>query len=345
MNSSEQSSDPGAESAHVDLPFTQLHSEELNAILEQEDWVARESMEATQNRLAGVVEERRSFAGGEIIRLRPEKARIDPSTGAPVIPLVFVQGMASGDEKLPQNLAAFAADQREIVGLQYQGREIVGLQYQGKLRGKADPAQVDGQDASVSEIDVDQAGDLLSALDELGIDQVDMVAVSRGGVRAQVAMGLAPKRFRNVYLAHSAGLDGRTYREAHVDAARAAVLWAVDKARGKVEKSGAGQPIPRGRGLLRDLHGARIEQKSVARAQTEGILAGALAASPDLRVIVAGDRSDRAFRPERLEETIRGSGATFIETDWGGHGIGGNPKAVAEIIASMHQMEEARVGA
>jgi pimeloyl-ACP methyl ester carboxylesterase len=273
-----------------------------------------------------------SFGHGEIMKVTPAIIRIDQSTGEKVRPLLFVQGI-KGDKKLPWTLEAFAAEDQ---------REVVAVNYTDKLKGSGNPVEMPGLDATtntITEMDVNQADELVSALDVLGIDQVDAVGESRGAIRLVAAMKKHPELFRHVYLAHPAGQDDRTFVQAHFDAARQGLNHAGRKALRKVEPHQTdGLVMPRGGRLLRDPRGWRKEHKSVAHANLHNALSEIAESSPEKDIIIAGDANDKAFLPSRLQAN-KGEHVRFVETDWGGHGVGFNRKAVREIVESFHKAE------
>ncbi len=278
-------------------------------------------------------EERIEFGRGEIVKIIPDHIRLDESTGEPAPPLVVVQGIGE-DERLPWTLHAFA---------QADERVVIGVKYPGKLEGSAKLVEAPAVNTQVPEIDADQAGELIEALRAGGIEgPVDAVGVSRGAIRLVVAMRQHPERFRDVFLAHPAGQDDRGYTGAHLDAVRLAVAHQYRKSTGRVENHRPEDTvIPKGRGALNDPRGWRLEQKSVARARLHKELDDLAAEQPHLHVMMAGDKSDAAFRPERLR-AAKGPAVTFLETDWGGHGIGFNLRAIQEVSDRFKQMERGR---
>ncbi|MBA3724675.1 MAG: hypothetical protein H0W89_07385 [Candidatus Levybacteria bacterium] len=285
-----------------------------------------------------------SFEGGEILRYKPESIRIDSSTGEKVMPLFYVQGI-NGDSKLPWTLEALAKeDQREIIAISYTDK-LKGSTSKDTLEtiasgGSNTPGETEANSV-ITEMDSLQANEIIRVLHDLRIDQVDIVAESRGAIRLIAAMTKNPDLFRNAYLAHPAGLDNRTYVKSHLDAARQVINHAARKALGKVEKhANDGVASPRGRKWLRDPRGWRKEHKSVAHADVRGALAAYAKAYPDKQITIAGDKNDKAFLSHRLEQnTGKSENVTFILTDWGGHGIGYNPEAVKEISGSLKKLE------
>ncbi|MDB5179012.1 MAG: alpha/beta hydrolase fold [Patescibacteria group bacterium] len=274
------------------------------------------------------------FAHGEVLRYRPERIRIDPSTGEPAIPLVFVQGI-NGDQKLPWSLATFAEEDQ---------REVIGLRYTGKLPGAAKLTEMEGVSAPISDMDATQADDIVEVMARLGIDQADAVGESRGAIRLVAAWARHPELFRHVVLAQPAGQDGRRYLGTHVDAARQAVNNAYRRMRGSDETDPASQELekPRGGRLLRDPLGWRREQVSVARAQMNDDLSH-IPMGPDQSATILADVNDKAFRVDNLRNNIRDPGrVALIETNWGRHGFGFNRRAVRETSQLLQQREAER---
>jgi pimeloyl-ACP methyl ester carboxylesterase len=285
----------------------------------------RARLEADQK----TTEERTEIEGGEVIRYVPEFVRKDEGTGEDALPLVFVRGMGAA-EALPWYLKELA---------QTEQRAVIGIQYGGRLKGSARTVESEEIEGSASEIDFKQAADLTEAMEKLGISKADMVAESRGAIRAVLAMRQRPDLFRNVVLDHPAGQDDRNYRQAHVDAAREQVRRIKDHDQNELPVDVVAPE--KQLGFLTRFRNARKEQKSVARARLHEDLAKL---SPDIHVVVTGDHNDAAFIPERLRQTAQsaqeaGANVEFAETNWGGHGYRYSLEAVKETANRLREME------
>lgn len=278
------------------------------------------------------------FGRGQILQYSPPETRVDESTGEPVIPLVYFQGI-NGDNSLPDVMQALGERDK---------RPVIGIRYTGKLKGSDKPMPVEhhdyGEGAIVPEIDAEQADDMLAALDVLGVKKADALATSRGGLRWMLAMKKRPELFRNAYGDDVAGQDGRNYREAHVDAARLAASQKFQKFVGESIVDAATAKPSRGERLKRGLRDLRTEQKSVARAQLHTTLAW-LGENTDIQIRLGSDRQDKAFRTENVRAMMEQTGADqhvqLIETDKGGHGIGTNSLAIDNAIQQLREMEHA----
>lgn len=292
-------------------PYTGQHADQLREIL------------ASEGRLT---EERIRFRGGEIIRIEPEITRLDPQTGEPAIPLVFVRGMGA-NEALPWYMKQLAElDQRSVLSVMYHGR----------IEGDTGPTQDEALDG-VAKIDVKQAEDLVDALDLAGVQQVDMIAESRGGIRAVVAMLKHPERFRRVVL-KDIPVDERSFAQRHRDALRERVARIGRLEKPRVPESSKAED--RDQAVDRIVN-ARKEQKSVARARLGRLLAHL---SPRVQATVSYDGSDEAFKPERVEqvaqELAHKENLRFVRTEKGGHGFSYDPKAIAESVQLLRDLED-----
>jgi pimeloyl-ACP methyl ester carboxylesterase len=192
-----------------------------------------------------------------------------------------------GSNRLPEDLQALArAEQRMVIGLQYHS-----------LVGSTKLVDADNMNEPAPEIDVEQADDLVRLLEAQGIEQVDAAGLSRGCIRLEIAMKQHPELFRDAYLLHPAGLDERTYRQSHIDAAREKIARITRRSNHNVEAISETSSTPKNRARRQNWRDQRLEQKSVARADLASTL-GDL--DPNIHVTVAGDKSDRAFQIDRL---------------------------------------------
>jgi hypothetical protein len=247
--------------------FTTQHQAELAAILQSEQQPTAEN---------AISEERRPFRGGEVIRLTPQVVRLDESTGEPVVPLLFVQGMGSED-KLPVQMRAL---------IEHEQREMIGLQYQGRFQGDARLVNIEGLDGAVPEIDALQTDDILKILDELAVERVDGVFVSRGATRGVAAAALRPNTFGRIAIIHGAGFNGQGYGSTHAGALREGAHILADRLKGHYP---AGEKIPRSERLGGGLLNLRLEQRSVAYADNIANLQQARQANPAISATIVAD--------------------------------------------------------
>jgi pimeloyl-ACP methyl ester carboxylesterase len=225
-------------------------------------------------------------------------------------------------------------------------RPVIGMRYTAELQGSAKPIAVDHPDfdehAITPAIDVEQADDMLAALDVLGVKKVDALATSRGGIRWVLAMKKRPELFRNAYGDDVAGQDGRSYRETHIDAIRLAIRQKFQRFAGESIMHAATENPLRTESTKRSLRDSRKEQKSVAWAQLHNTLAW-LGEHTDIKIRLGSDRQDRAFRTENVRATMAQTGADqhiqLVETDKGGHGVGTNSLAIDHDLQQLHEME------
>lgn len=285
-----------------------------------------------------LVEERHDFENREVVSFTPVEVRSDLGTGEVVSPLVYVQGI-NGDPKALSIAKTLAEkDKRQVVVVVYRD-----------LPATAQPVAAEHahyrEGAVVPEVDAVQADDIIGALGALDIKSpVDLIAESRGAIRAVAAVEKYPDHFRNVVLKDPAAQDGRGFIEAHLDALR---LVAHRKARALLGHKAVelvGGAIPRPQQSRREL---RIEQKSVAAAQMGGVLARI---PEDVRVTIQSDVHDKAFRTSNIQTTMLRTGASqlghikLVEVDTGGHGIGLNEQAIDTAVQDLHEMELTRIG-
>jgi pimeloyl-ACP methyl ester carboxylesterase len=277
-------------------------------------------------------EERYSLDDHDVVAFAPNEIRTDLTTGEPVANLLFVQGI-NGDPKAELIARTFAKrDKRRVITIPYRG-----------LGGSAKPVRPGHkyyrEGAVISELDANEAEDIIGALDMLGATQpVDIVAESRGGIRALAALEEYPGRFRYSYFKDPAGLDGRNFRQTHVDALRLVGHDRVQRLLGgsAVQLDGSDKLT-----AIRSARNLRTEQESVAIAQMSAVLARINNNS----VTVASDVDDAGFRTRNvysamLEARVGENGnVLLIGTHTGGHGIGTNERAIEATISGLHDME------
>lgn len=276
------------------------------------------------------------FDRGQLLRYTPSVHRLDESTGEPVIPLVYFQGI-NGDESLPAVMEALGERDQ---------RPVMGLRYSGALPGTSKPILAKHPDYSenavIPEIDTLQADDAIAALEALGITKVDALATSRGGLRWLLAMKKRPELFRNAYGDDVAGQDGRGYGEAHRDAVRLVLSRKMGQLAGKGTFQSVTDTTQKASWPKRRMRDLRTEQKSVARAQLGAVLAE-VAAGTDIHIRLGSGRQDKAFRTENVRRTMRQTGADqhvmLVETDKGSHGIGTNSQAIDVSLRQLREME------
>ena len=276
------------------------------------------------------------FGRGQILRYSPPEVRLDELTGEPVIPLIYFQGI-NGDGYLP--------DVMQAIGERDQ-RPVIGIRYTAELQGSSRAITVEHEDydeqAVIPEIDVEQADDMLAALDVFGIKKVDALATSRGGIRWILAMKKRPELFRNAYGDDVAGQDGRGYGEAHIDATRLVVSQKFQKFAGESILHAETESPPQSDLMKRSLRDKRKEQKSVARAQLHATLAW-LGEHTTINIRLGSDRQDKAFRTENVRAMMEQTGASqyvqLVETDKGGHGVGTNRLAIEHDLQQLREME------
>lgn len=283
-----------------------------------------------------LIEERHRFENREVVSFTPAKVRLDLGTSEEASPLVYVQGI-NGDPKallIAKTLAE--KDERKVIVVIY-----------SDLEGTAQPITAEHphyrEDATIPEVDAIQADDIIGALDTLDITgPVDLAGESRGGIRAVAAVEKHPDRFRNVYLKDPAAQDGRTFGEAHRDALRLVIHQKARKLMGRGALKLVGGDLP---GTRQSPRALRIEQKSVAAAQMDTVLAKI---PENVMVTIGSDVQDKAFRTPNVRATMQRTGADqlshirLVETDTGGHGIGLNKEAIDVAIQGLHEMELAR---
>lgn len=185
---------------------------------------------------------------------------------------------------------------------------------------------------------------MLASLDFLGVEKVDAIATSRGGLRWVLAMKRRPELFRNAYGDDVAGQDGRNYREAHIDAVRHVTREKFQRFVGKSILSKKAKKSLEDEWPKRNSRDLRTEQKSVAGAQLHNALAW-LGKNTRIKIRLGSDRQDRAFRTENVRAMMRKTGANhyvqLVETDKGGHGIGTNSLAIDHALQQLREMEAA----
>ncbi len=310
----------------AELEFTADHQQELMEILRAEKGPEPERIEL------------RERVG--IVRYKPEFPRADESTNnstEPAIPLVFIRGMgdSAADEWYLETLARM------------EQREVIGVVYDGRLQGKARRAEVEDLAGTISELDVTEAVDVAAVLAKLGITRVDLAAESRGAQAAIMLMRDHPELVRNATLEHPGGLNRRTPRQRYVDAAREGIARAYRTMRsGQKRRPSEAAGADHDEGMLLRLRNSHTEQLTVARARLEEEFAQL---SPDIHVVVTGDRDDKAFRSEDLAETVRiaqaaGAQVEYEETNWGGHGLHYDEQSIHEMVGRLRRLERGRAG-
>jgi|GEM_PF-4086998 len=272
--------------------------------------------------------------------------RLDPATGEPAKPIFVALGI-NGDQKLPWTAIALAEEDQ---------RQVIGIRYPEKLEGKAKRtlqpalASKEGVIPRVTDLDMQQAADILTTLDELQAAQVDALAESRGAISTVLAMRQVPERFGDTLLVHPAGLGNESYRQAHSGAAKIAIhnlgrkallLERMDPLARELKAKGGGS----GSRLAHDPLGWRREQVSVAVAR-QAHLPDMLAAirsgmTPDQSVTIAYDPKDPAIRRRRLVKQNVGN-IPLVETHFGRHGFGYSREALRGVAEYFQHTERVR---
>ena len=293
----------------------------------------------TESRLEGDLTMRSyRYPDREVLELTPDVIREDPSTGEPVIPLVFVQGIGGSGELLPKDLASFAATGQ---------RTALGIRMLGKREGTSAKLVDAGLPDRVPLNYFQQSRAILKSLVALGVQKVDIVSVSEGAIPAVIArdeMVSSPDlpEVGDTILVHPQGLDGRSYIGRHRGGARLirqTKAMHMQHPEGRAKAKGDwndGQ-------TFRQLNARR---KGSAKADIRQTLAATPYSPESQSITIVGGTHDPAISAERLQEhIIDPDRVAFVESDWGGvgHGFGDNrTAAIAELSNLLLAQERSR---
>lgn len=267
-----------------------------------------------------------------VLRVTPNETDKNTDTTEETFPVFFAQGYG-GDKTLPWYLKAFAKN----------GREAVSIGFSGKRRSNSTQyIQKEGLSVKVPILESDKADDIISSLDELGIEQTDLVAESAGALRALIAVAEHPERFRHVVLVHPAGLDdtGLVMTHGHV---------VHHQIRSVMEPRLLSERLSRKEKRLesaddqldisnKGLGWIRAEQKAVAKSRFHELLPELKRKHPHLQITIVADINDYNFRPKKLEKINGRNVFEFITSKWNGHGIGQKQERIDEIASILKHM-------
>lgn len=285
--------------------------------------------------------ERHNFGRGEVSLLRatPEHIKEDPATGKPVNPVLFSPGYG-GERTLEWYVQAFSKTGREALGVAYEGERAIDL--------SMEKVKVGDVMVEVPKLQVDKTRDMIAALDEIGIEELDMVSNSEGTLRTMLFLALDPKqRARNVVLTHPASMDQkgslRTHARVAFDYTMIGYLHprvVAERFKRKFRKKEAvDKDVPR-----ESYQWKRAIQKSVGRTDLTSLLPALQKENPDLRTTMVADRDDHIFRPKRLRRINEPNVFKFLVSKWGGHGIGMKQERVDQIDGMLTKMDASRSG-
>ena len=275
-----------------------------------------------------IIKERKNLGRGEFEAMRYTPRQEQGESQYPV-PLLFVHGHGQ-DPTLERYLQLFGQTGRDTVGVGYPKRRT-----SKDVRRR----MMDSVSVKVPPYQYEKAEDILSAMNSMGVGQADIVATSEGALRALIAVSMHPEKFRNIILVHPAGMDDRG---SLVTSLRAAYHYGrrfLRKPHLFTER------VKRGSWKTKGAKEIRREQQTIGRTRLHSLMAELHNNHPHLLFSIIGDKRDRIFTAKRLRRINEENLFTFHTSDWGGHGIGLQPKNVNEIVGLLQQMEQSRTDA
>ncbi len=301
---------------------------------------------------AQIEKRRRNFSGRgevEITRVIPFEVGKNPETQEPLRPFVFLHGFRQ-DKTVEAYLQLIANT----------GRVAIGVTYPGSRRSRGTyPKKIDGFETKMPGYQFEKAEDVLDALDESGIEEVDIVDTSEGDLRGTIATALdakRDKRIRNVISVHPAAKDNKGYWRTAANVAKyygrqflaqpgrslRHLSDHVSHVREK-EKSGDTQLLKRTGRILMKARENRVEQVTIAHSKLHSLPNEARRENPNLRFGMIADRADTMFPPERLQK-FNGDylDAPLLVSEWGGHGIGLVQGRINQINQLAMQLDKTR---
>ncbi len=272
------------------------------------------------------VEEEHDFGRGEVtvIRVTPESQKVDPQTGEVSAPLVFVHGFGQVGT-LKDNLALFAEEGR---------REVVGVAYMGKrqLKTGSERLNVGDDEVIVPRYQVDQAKDIIAAMDALGIAKASIIGTSEGAIRAAIAVALDQERFDHGILVHPAGMGNDNVLKV---AARVMHQFARNAVRKFKERKES-----REKSHKKSITGNPLQMLAEGWAVAYGSMAQ-LVPVLGKRLSIAAGEGDVIYTEDRLRSVLDENEVfRLFVTKGEGHGIGQRPETVREVLSVLEEMEQ-----
>lgn len=293
----------------------------------------------------------RNFGRGEveITRITPSEVGKNPDTQEPLRPFVFLHGFRQ-DKTLEAYLQLIANT----------GRIAIGVSYPGSRRSRGTyPKKKDGFETKIPGYQFEKAEDVLDSLEELGLEEVDIIATSEGDLSGTIATALdakGSKKIRNLISVHPAGKDKKGYFRTATNVGRyygryflaqpgrslRNVSDHLNYVREK-EKSRDTKLVKRTGRLIMKARENRVEQVTVAHSKLHSMSPEAKRENPNLRFGMIADRADTMFPPERLQEINKDYLDAFCVSEWGGHGIGIFQERISQINQLAMELDKTRV--
>jgi pimeloyl-ACP methyl ester carboxylesterase len=224
--------------------------------------------------------------GGDV-----EFIELDPDSKKTEVPVLFCPGWVTTSEVVKDNLLEFANQGRRTICVD----ATHGIDTEG---GTMSEEMI----KDLPKAELRKVAALIQSMEEKGIDQVDAVAMSEGGIYLTIAATLYPEKFRNIVLVDPGGMSGDDdFKEL---AGRFSKDWFYEKLKGlldpKVIRKIIKKDLVGGKNLASNISQSIKEVEAVSNTQIPELLKDLKSVGKGISIIHGVD--DKAFPMERIQE-------------------------------------------
>jgi len=224
--------------------------------------------------------------GGEVdfVDLRPDIQEHD-------VPVLFCPGWVTTSGAVKDNLLEFANQGRRTICIDASH----GIDTEGSSMNEE-------MIKDLPEAELRKVAALIQSMEKKGIDQVDAVAMSEGGIYLTIAATLYPEKFRNIVLVDPAGMSGEDgFKEL---AGRFSKDWFYEKLKGFLNPKVIGQIIKKeivdAKNIAANISQSIKEVEAISSTQIPELLKNLKSEGKGISIIHSVD--DKAFPMKKIQE-------------------------------------------